>query len=383
MSEITSSQFTDVAATWGFVARVVVKAAFVLVVCNFTYALIPTGAIDRLSLHNSIVPGRERFPIGTADEFTQTVYSLDALFASHEVSSLSRDRDGEYRVFLLGDSATWGYLLAPDDTYSANITARGARLPDGRRVVAYNLAYQRTTAMRDLLVLDYALQYEPDMIVWLVTARTFLEKRQPHELLDANPARTDALLTRFDLTVDDFADEVPRVSANGPLLANIDHLSDLFRLQLMGVPWAVTRMDHNLAQIYEPLQNDFEERVGFESFDEPQPVPDDFYRLDVMSSLSELAEGIPLLVVNEPMFIADGENSDLHYNAMYPRWVYDQYRQMMFALAGANRWSYVDYWDAVPADEFTNTDLHITAGAAAAFSDQLLEDILEFSMTNK
>ena len=42
-----------------------------------------------------------------------------------------------------------------------------------------------------------------------------------------------------------------------------------------------------------------------------------------------------MLLVNEPMLISNGANSEIRYNFFYPRWAYDEYRSMLAeALAG-------------------------------------------------
>ena len=66
------------------------------------------------------------------------------------------------------------------------------------------------------------------------------------------------------------------------------------------------------------------------------------------------------MLINEPMLISVGENSDLRYNFLYPRWAYDQWREMMLARAEAGGWNYLDLWNIVPADEFTNSAIHLT-----------------------
>jgi hypothetical protein len=49
----------------------------------------------------------------------------------------------------------------------------------------------------------------------------------------------------------------------------------------------------------------------------------------VLAATLERAGDVPVLLINEPMFISSGQNSDLRYNSFYPRWAYDQYRAML------------------------------------------------------
>ncbi len=94
-----------------------------------------------------------------------------------------------------------------------------------------------------------------------------------------------------------------------------------------------------------------------------------------------LAGDTPVLVVNEPMFISQGQNSDIRYNFFYPRWAYDSYRDLMAQTAareGARQgWRYLDLWDAIPAAEFTNTAIHMTPNGSKVFAGLLAQAILE------
>ena len=68
-----------------------------------------------------------------------------------------------------------------------------------------------------------------------------------------------------------------------------------------------------------------------------------------------------MLIVNEPIHIASGQNSDIRYNAFYPRWAYDQYREIMTAESQKSQCNYLDLWDAAPAGCFSDTSLHVSA----------------------
>jgi hypothetical protein len=71
------------------------------------------------------------------------------------------------------------------------------------------------------------------------------------------------------------------------------------------------------------------------------------------------AEGIPLLVVNEPIFRATGQNSDIRYNKYYPRWAYDIYRSHLAEWMQKNRGLFADLWDAMQNSEFMGSPLHL------------------------
>ncbi|MEW5830908.1 MAG: hypothetical protein AB1846_18605, partial [Chloroflexota bacterium] len=83
---------------------------------------------------------------------------------------------------------------------------------------------------------------------------------------------------------------------------------------------------------------------------------------DVLSAGVERAGDAPVLIVNEPIFISHGQNSDLRYNLLYPRWAYDAYRRMLTDMAVEKGWNLLDLWNAVPPEDFTNTAIHYNLG---------------------
>ena len=88
--------------------------------------------------------------------------NLDAMFASHEIASGPKPA-GEYRVLLIGDSSTWGWLLKPGETL-AQINRAHLQAADGRTVRAYNLGYPIISLTKDVLIIDRAMQYQPDAV---------------------------------------------------------------------------------------------------------------------------------------------------------------------------------------------------------------------------
>jgi hypothetical protein len=75
-----------------------------------------------------------------------------------------------------------------------------------------------------------------------------------------------------------------------------------------------------------------------------------------------------VLLINEPMFISNGQNSDLRYNSFSPRWAYDQYHDLLNDKAKENDWHTLDLWDSIAPDEFTDTPVHLTPLGMAKFA---------------
>ncbi len=102
---------------------VLLKAALLLVLFNFAFLAIKGVPLGRLSLYNSIFPGRERFPFGEAREsYNLSLFDVDAMFASHVLDGTEKAGD-EYRVLLIGDSSVWGTLLEPEQTLAGQLNA--------------------------------------------------------------------------------------------------------------------------------------------------------------------------------------------------------------------------------------------------------------------
>ncbi len=75
-----------------------------------------------------------RLPFGEnpTEAYNLSLYDLEAMFASHEINAGDKPSD-EFRIILIGDSATWGTLLEPQDTLSGLINADGLTTSDGRQ----------------------------------------------------------------------------------------------------------------------------------------------------------------------------------------------------------------------------------------------------------
>ena len=132
------------------------------------------AALGRISLYNRLVPGRVRLPYGEhpQSDYNLSLFNLDAMFSSHEICRAARSA-GEFRVVLIGDSSTWGFLLQPNQTMAAVINRQEAG-----SLHVYNLGYPTMSVTKDLLMMDYARRYHPDLIVWLVTLELLPQAKQ-------------------------------------------------------------------------------------------------------------------------------------------------------------------------------------------------------------
>jgi len=362
-----------------FYRNVVLKALGLFLAANLLFALAdPLPALGRLSIYNRLVPGRARLPYGDdpTRAYNLSLFQLEAMFASHEIHGAVKGED-EFRIVLIGDSSTWGYLLEPGQTLSAYLNEAGLRLPDGRRVRAYNLGYPVMSLAKDLLILSEAMHYEPDLIVWPLTLESFpYDKQLFAPLLQQNPEKLAALVEAYDLDLNlDDPGLAQRTTWENTLVGRRRDLADLVRLQLYGVMWAATGIDQDIPENYTPRMEDL---PADETFHElaPPSLPEEALAFEILEAGRRAAGEVPVLIVNEPVFISRGQNSDIRYNFYYPRWAYDDYRRLMAARAGQEGWPYLDLWDLVPPEEFTNSAVHMSPEGTRLLAQALAAEIL-------
>ena len=374
-----------------FVRNVLLKALGLFIAANVLFALTnPLPVLGRLSAYNVLFPGRVRLPYGERPDlaYNFSLFNLDAMFASHAIAGGPKEGD-EYRVVLIGDSSTWGFLLHPQDTLSALLNARGLVTPSGKHVRVYNLGYPTMSLTKDLLLLSRALHYQPDLIIWLVTLESFPASKQlASPIVQHNPQAVRELIAVGNLQLNANSPEfVLPTRWEQTIIGQRRAIADWFRLQLYGVQWASTGVDQFYPEKYEPPQHDLTAEKSFYGL-QPPTLNEGDLAFDILEAGAKadiahpadkdhpLPGDVPVLIVNEPIYLSDGQNSDIRYNFYYPRWIFDQYRQAMTARARSNGWLYLDVWDLVPASEFTNSAIHLTPAGESLLAAQISQMIL-------
>jgi hypothetical protein len=360
--------------------NVLVKGLVLFILANLAFAACyPMQSLGKISAYNRLLPGRERLPYGEipASAYNLNLFNLEAMFASHQIAHPAKPA-GEYRIILIGDSSIWGFLLPVEQTLSTylNHTLADLRTPDQRQVRVYNLGYPVMSVAKDLLLLSYAMQYQPDLIVWGVTLESLpYDKQLFPPLLENNGPAVQALFESYQIGANLDAKRLPTPSFwQRTLWGARRPLADLARLQLYGVLWAATGIDQDIPATYEPRMEDLPPDESFHNLAPPVLHPEDLF-LEALTAGVRLAGDIPLVIFNEPTFISQGENSHIRYNFFYPRWAYDDYRSLMRALSEQNHWLYLDLWDIIPGSEFTNSAVHLSAAGSQQLALRLAEAI--------
>ena len=370
--------------TWRFLLRVLLKTTLLFVAINLLFAAAVTPeSYGRLSLYNHLWPGRDRLPYGEnpAESYNLSLNNLPAMFASHRLAQPKAN--DEFRVLLLGDSAVWGWLLPNEETLAGQLNQMDLRSADGRSLTFYNLGYPILSLSKDLLLLNEAMAYEPDLIVWLVTLDSFAPAQQlNHPLLWHNAPRTRELIQTYQLPLD--AADGRFIEPNfwqRTLVGQRQELANWLRLQQLGVAWQATGVDQFIPPEYTPRASDFDEDESWQGYETAVPLTAADLSFPMIAAGVQMAGEVPVIIINEPIFVSDGQNSDLRYNAWYPRWAYDQYRELLAETAVSYQWPYLDLWNLAPGEEFTDSPVHLTAVGNQQLAHELA-DWLETFLTN-
>lgn len=352
------------------IPRLVIKTILLLLIFNFVFPIFSFISWDNLSLYNCIFPGRERLPFGETPElaYNTTLNNLDAMLASHIVAG---EMDEAIEIFVIGDSSVWGTLLKNEDTITHRLQEKFKSLDNfnNRQINIYNLGYPTTSVLKDLVIMDKAMSFEPDVVIWFVTLNSLVKDAH----LDApivmnNPEVFNQVVFKYDLSMD----EIPETSyIQKTFLNQRRNIFDRIHLQLLGAIWTATGIDQYIPEDYTRAARDLE------ADDTYQSVPRDgltsnYLDLSIIESFIAQNPQVDVLVVNEPILISNGANSNIRYNYYYPRWAYDQYRSVLADRFSENGIKYIDLWDIIPEPLFTNSAIHYNDEGVAILVDVLL-----------
>jgi len=352
------------------------KALLLFALFNFAFLWLPYVPLGKFSLYNSVFPGRERLPYGEVPQsYSVSPSDIDAMFASHVIAGAEKSPE-EYRVLLIGDSSVWGTLLKPEETLAGQLNA-SAVTACGRNVRAYNLGYPTLSLLKELLLLDYALRYQPDMVIWLTTLESFPKEDQlTSPVVSNNAERVRELITNYRLPIDPNDSELATPSKwDRTLIGQRRAIADVLRLQIYGALWSATGIDQVYPKDYVRAQIDLESSDEFHDLTENDSASlEKSLAFDVLEA-GMSAPPVPTLLVNEPILISNGANSDIRYNFFYPRWAYDDYRRLLRERSAEHGWRYFDFWDLAPMTEFTNSGVHLTPAGEALLTANVAEAI--------
>jgi hypothetical protein len=364
--------------------RVMLKAIVLLFICDaLLTALRVPDAIDHWSIYRAFTPPANR--LGLALQIGDPAWwTLDPLLDAHEIARPKAP--DEYRVIFLGDSATFCLYCPARESIPQAFTNLGATI-DGRRVRAYNLAYPGSDWLKDVLILKHALKYEPDAIVWLVTAKGSGDQPLPQEpeahlITRINAAELPGLAREYDLNTwetERYADADAWHQQS--IWTHGGRLRDWLVLMARTVRNALIQPGQDLTQDYlyagppvtsQPIRAIAEinsSLPGYGTFPNRQ--------WELLRASQQMAQeaNVPLLIINEPMYVGSGEHSDVNYNSFYERNLYDRFRTALADFTQQHHLSYLDLWNLLPPENFSNTSLHYTAEGNRRVAEEVMQGL--------
>jgi hypothetical protein len=214
------------------IKRIVIKTIMILFIVNFGWILLSKLPLGDISLYNNLFDGRYRLPFGENPKrsYNLSLYNLDAMLASHEINKKPTDVE-DLHVVLIGDSSIWGYLQRPDNTLSELLNKRF--LESDEKIIFHNLGYPSISILKDLLVIDRTLEYDPDLFLWFITLEALPKEKQLEiPIIKNNTRSVNSIIEKYKLT------EIIEIEEN--LLDNTlwnqrRNISNLFNLQLFGI----------------------------------------------------------------------------------------------------------------------------------------------------
>ncbi len=340
----------------------------------------PVEVIVRWSTWELQSEGRAR--LAYPSDFQNGQLPVDALLAAHALSEADAN---DFNVIVLGESGVAGWGLEDDETLSAQMTAAGWQV-EGQGVTAYNLAYPQPNAARDLLILNGALAYDVDMVLWFLSPSSLNNAPDPtganRVFFNINRSELGSLLTEYDPLLGGWYDQVGVTLLDGPewwepyfFIRDTDLLPVWFNS--LFYPY----MEPDIAR--------FEERVGLQNVPETARYRDDMEGFNPMpnATWNNLIAGCRmaaehdarLVLVNGPILIGTGGSSDTNYNSLFERALYDRYRKTLRAFAIENGLSTIDVWNIIPPEHFTDTPQHADREGFSLIVDVLEHPLIEFS----
>jgi hypothetical protein len=363
---------------WKIRNLIFLKAAVLFLLLNMAAIPLNLDGLGNLSIYNKLIPGRERLPFGANPQvaYNLSLYNLDAMFASHLISGKKKPND-EFRVILLGDSSVWGTLLKPEDTLASRLLEFNFKNCEGKTVKFFNLGYPTLSITKDLMILDEAQKYQPDLVIWMVTLESLpLNRQLESPLVSNNRERIAQLIKKYNLPLDPNDKNLVQPSwFDRTLWGRRRELADILRLQLYGPIFASTGIDQEYRSTYPALQRDFKADDNKFNNSKPGQLTAESLGLKIITEGTKAAGEVPVVIINEPIMVSSGENSQVRYNFYYPRWAYDQYRQLMAETARSHHWNYFDFWNLIPEDQFTNSAIHLNSQATRLLAKSVGESI--------
>ena len=350
--------------SWAEFAGALIKAVVLVMVINallLAVGINPVRQVIRLNTFGIIDDGRARLVYPS--DLQNGQLPVGAQLRTHEIRYQPKAAD-EFRVVVLGESGIAGWGLTDEETLSAQLTAMDVTI-EGKRVTAYNLAYPAPSAPRDVVILDAALAYDPDLILWFVTAASLDNSER---LVGANRVFFNANRTRVEHLLEDYRALDAWYTRQGINLIDQHPAWEKYiaiRDQELLPIWVKTLLypfmmpELGITDVRvgsQPLPEEARFMLGHPGFEQ---MPNATWAWLDVGCRHALNNGTQLMLINRPIMV--GEGAEEVYNTLYGVALYDAYRDALITYAAEHGIAYSDLWDVIPPENYTDTPLHADA----------------------
>jgi len=280
----------------------------------------------------------------------QNIFDLNVLFNTHLISYEKKPAN-QYRIVFIGDSTV------RDGTIYPMVDQQGC---GGKILHAYDLGYYGASVTKDLMILQEAMKYSPDLIVWSVTDRTL--SNEPKDFAMANFADLVELSHTYSLSMP--LDQ--SLNRSGSFFSG----GDKIRLQ--------TRLVLNYAILFPAIRNPQRmiqtatNDIKTNNAADQETLPaSGAYLFSALTVAPKIAGTIPFLLINQPRPSVVVTQTD-----------YLQYGQELLSLASEQHWIFLNLWNLVPDKDFIDK-IHRNADGEVLFNRAVLPAILEIACSRK
>ncbi len=315
------------------------------------------------------------------------VYWLPPLLRQHEICWRAPAAPGELRIALIGNSSVYGLPMSVERTVGALLSRRfaGARTP----AHFFNLAMASPYQVRDAVVIQAALAYDLDVIVYPMTASEFVHiapayyptlppfftanSRLVERMAEAGPPGLEEPFERYRAAFDG---ESAASLAIAPLRESGVFARNLVRAAARAVRKRVNSQPRQAPPKLDPRITEYSCDATRE---ENQLFYRDWQRWNVLAYLEQLQRqrDILVLVVHWPVA---HEPVDDCYNVRFTDALVTDFVDWLAAEAGVRGLAYLDLHDLLTSGEFLDS-LHVSprghrriAEAIAPVLERMLEE---------
>ncbi len=334
--------------------RVILKALVLFVGFNLLLTLFPNPSYF---VFRQLLPKLNKFPIYAVYYDSQAkhgfgaqnVFDRTVLFNTHLIS-YEKKPVNQYRIIFIGDSTVRDGTIYPMiDQQECN----------GKILHVYDLGYYGASATKDLMILQEAMKYSPDLIVWSVTDRTL--SNEPKDFALANSVDLAKLIATYDLPI-----SAGQALTGGSFFFGGDKIRLQTRLVLnYAILFPAIRSPQRLIQ---SAINDIKTN---NAADQETLPASGAYLFSALTAAPKIAGGVPFLLINEPRPSVVVAQTD-----------YLEYRQELLSLNGGQHWIFLDLWNLAPDKDFIDK-IHRNADGEVLYNKAVLPSILEIACGRK